>query len=100
MLGDILGGLADAASAEGVLTAIGRPEIVERVRRQAATEGVAVGAFVAAKIRHMIDQTGEDVWLDLPGRMSGSPQPRVAALKAMLAYAFPDPGGIRAARRS
>jgi hypothetical protein len=91
MLGDILSGLTDAASAEDMLAAIGGPDVVERVRKDAAAEGVAVGALVAAKVRHMLDHAGEDVWLDLLGRMSGSPQPGAAALVAMLSRAFPDP---------
>jgi hypothetical protein len=91
MLGVILSGLTDAASAEDILTAFGSPGVVERVRRDAATEGVAVGGRVAAKIRHILDHASEDIWLQLLGGMSGSPQPGVAALEAMLDYAFPDP---------
>lgn len=91
MLGDILRGLTDAVSAEGTLAAIGSPGVVERVRRGAAAEGVTAGTFVAFKVRHILDHAGEDVWFDLLGCMSGSPQPGVAALEAMLARAFPDP---------
>ena len=53
----------------------GDPDVVERVRRGAAVEGVGVGAFVASTIRQMLDYAEEDVWLDLLGRMSGSPRP-------------------------
>lgn len=91
MLGDILSGLTDAASAERMLAAIGSPDVVERVRKDAAAGGVAVGALVAAKVRHMLDHAGEDVWPDLLSRMSGSPQPGATALEAMLSRAFPDP---------
>ena len=94
MLGDILGGLTDAASAEDVLAAIGSPGTSwSAIRRDAAAEGVRVGAFVAARVRHMLDYAGEDMWLDLLGRMSGSPRPGVAALEAMLSRAFPAPAG-------
>ena len=91
MLGNILGALTDAASAEEALAAIDDPGVVERVRRGAAAEGVGVGAFVASTVRQMLDYAEEDVWLDLLGRMSGSPRPGVAALEAMLARAFPEP---------
>jgi len=91
MLGDILGGLTEAASAEGILAAVGSPEVLERIRLDAAAEGVPAGALVAARVRHMLDHAGEDVWLDLLGLMSGSPQPGAAALSAMLSRAFPDP---------
>ena len=91
MLGDILGGLTEAASAEGVLAAVGSPEVLERIRLDAAAEGVPAGALVAARVRHMLDHAGEDVWLDLLGLMSGSPQPGAAVLSAMLSRAFPDP---------
>src|ERR1019366_4025537 len=74
MLGNILGALTDAASAEEALAAIGDPDVVERVRRGAAAEGVGVGAFVASTVRQMLDYAEEDVWLDLLGRMSDSPR--------------------------
>jgi len=32
MLGDILGGLTDAASAEGLLAAIASPEVLQQIR--------------------------------------------------------------------
>ena len=91
MLSNILGALTDATSAEEALAAIGDPDIVERVRRGAATEGVGVGAFVAGTVRQMLDYAEEDMGLDLLGRMSGSPRPGVVALEAMLARAFPPP---------
>jgi hypothetical protein len=91
MLGNILGALTDAAFAEAALEAVGDPGVVERVRRGAAAEGVGAGAFVASTIRQMLDHAEEDLWLDLLGRMSGSPRPGVTALEAMLARAFPKP---------
>lgn len=91
MLGAILSGLTDAVSAEATLAAIGDAAVVERIRRDAAAEGVAVGIFVAYKVHHLLDHAGEEVWLDLLGRMSRSPRPGIAALEAMLASAFPEP---------
>ncbi|HUZ65483.1 MAG TPA: hypothetical protein VMU82_17400 [Acetobacteraceae bacterium] len=91
MLGDILGALTDAISAEAALAAVGDPAVVARVRRDAAAEGIGVGTFVACTVRHILDHAGEEVWLDLLGRMSGSPRPGVAALEVMLARAFPQP---------
>ncbi len=99
MLGNILDALTDAASAEEALAAIGEPGVVERVRQGAAAEGVGVGMFVASTVRQMLDYAEEDVWLDLLGRMSGSPRPGVAALEAILARAFPEPVTAGAARR-
>lgn len=99
MLGNILGLLTDATSAEEALAAIGDAELVERVRRAAAAEGVGVGAFVASTLRQMLDYAEESVWLDLLGRMSGSPRPGIAALEAMLARAFPEPAAGGGARR-
>lgn len=99
MLGNILGALTDAASAEEALAAIGDPGVVERVRRGAAAEGIGVGAFVASTVRQMLDYAEEGVWLDLLGRMSDSPRPGIAAMEAMLARAFPEPDVASSARR-
>lgn len=91
MLGNILGALTDASSAEEALATIVEPGVVERVRQGAAAEGVGVGTFVASTVRQMLDYAEEDVWLGLLGRMSGSPRPGVTALEAVLARAFPEP---------
>ena len=91
MLGEILQGLSDPARAEEFLTVVGRPEIRTRIERAAAADGVAVGALVAGKVRHLVDHGGEEVWLDLIGAMSGSPQPAAAAIDRVLARAFPEP---------
>jgi uncharacterized protein len=91
MLGVILKGLTDTASAEGIPTAFGSPGVLERARRDAATAGGAVGGHMAAEIRQALDHANEDIWLDLLGRMSGSPQPGGAASETTLDYAFPDP---------
>ena len=99
MLGNILGSLTDAVSAEEALTAIGDPGVVERVRRGAAAEGVGVGTFVTSTVHQMLDYAEEDVWLDLLGRMSDSPHPGIVALEAILARAFPEPVAVGAARR-
>ena len=99
MLGNILGALTNAASAEDALSAIGDPGLVERVRLSAAAEGVGVGAFVASTVRQMLDYAEEDVWLNLLGRMSNAPQPGVIALEAMLRRAFPEPVATGGAAR-
>lgn len=91
MLGNILKTLTDATSAGAALVAVADRSVVDRVRRGAAAEDVSVGAFVAATVRQMLDYAEEDVWLDLLGRMSGSPQPGVTMLEAVLARAFPEP---------
>ncbi|MCW3476361.1 hypothetical protein [Limobrevibacterium gyesilva] len=98
MLGDILRGLTDSAEAEAVLAAVGDQGMLERIRQEAAAKGVTAGAWVAAAIRHLLDHGGEEVWLDLLGKMSGSPQPGAAAVQAVLAHAFPDPAKARVAR--
>lgn len=100
MLGDVLNGLTDAASAEAILAAVGSPAVVEQARQDAAAEGIALGALVALKVRRMLDHAGEDVWLDLLGRMSNSPQPGAAVLEAILSRAFPVAVGSCSAQRS
>lgn len=98
MLGEILGGLTNATMAEDVVTAVARPEILQRIRAAADTGGTPVGALVASKVRHIVEHGAEDVWLDLLGVMSGSSQPGAAAVERMLALAFPDPIRVRIKR--
>ncbi|MDB5595091.1 MAG: uncharacterized protein JWM36_2052 [Hyphomicrobiales bacterium] len=91
MLGNILGGLTKAAAAEQFLAAIGDEALLERVKRVAEENNVSPGTYVAATVRHLLDHGDEEVWLDLVGKMANSPQPGAAALRAILARAFPAP---------
>lgn len=100
MLGYILAELTDATAAEGLITAMARPEIVERLERAAAVEGVSAGALAASRLRHLIEHGSEDIWLDLLGAMSGSPQPGAVAVDRLLTRAFPDPVRVRISRRT
>ncbi len=100
MLGEILRGLTDAATAEEVLAVVGRPGIRDRITHAAASDGVAVGALVASRVRHLLDHGDEEVWLDLFGAMSGSPQPAATAVERVLARAFPDPARVQITRVS
>ncbi|MDE2200677.1 MAG: hypothetical protein KGJ41_16820, partial [Rhodospirillales bacterium] len=66
-----------------------------------AAEGIPAGAFVARAVRHGLDHAGEEVWLDLLGRMAASPQPGVVALEALLRHAFAPPApGRKSPRQS
>jgi hypothetical protein len=98
MLGEILGGLTNATTAEAVVAGVANPAIMQRIRTAAGAEGTPVGAFVASKVRHLVEHGADDLWLDLLGVMSGSPQPGVAAVERMIAYAFPDPVRVRIKR--
>ena len=95
MLGEILGGLTNATTAEAVVADVANPAIMQRIRTAAVAQGVPVGAFVASRIRHLVEHGAEDLWLDLLGVMSGSPQPGVTAIERMIACAFPDPVRVR-----
>jgi hypothetical protein len=99
MVGNTLGALTDATLAEEALAAIGDHGVVDRIRQGAAAESVGVGAFVASTVRQMLDYAEEAMWLDLLGRMSGSPRPGVVALEAMLTRAFLAPAATGVARR-
>ena len=98
MLGALLRDLTDPATAEPVLAAIADASVRDRVQQAAQAQGIAPGAAVAAAVRHLLDHGGEDIWLDLLGRMSGSPEPGVVALHAILARVFPDPVRVRITR--
>lgn len=91
MLGDILGGLTRPAAAEELLAAIGDGDLLRRVRLAAEANGIAPGAYVAAMVRHLLEQGSEEVWLDIVGKMANSASPGVAALQTILAHAFPPP---------
>lgn len=99
MLGDILAGLTDEAHAQAVAASVARPALLVRITGAAAAEGVPVGAFIASKVRHVVEHGGETLWLDLLGVMSGSPQPGAAAVERMLAHAFPDPVRVRITKK-
>lgn len=98
MLGEILNGLTNATTAEAVVADVANPAIMQRIRTAAGAAGTPIGVFVASKVRHLVEHGAEDLWLDLLGVMSGSPQPGAAAVERMIAYAFPDPVRVRLSR--
>lgn len=99
MLGSILGDLTNAAAAAETLAAIGDEDLLERVRSAAGDHAVTPGTYVAAAVRHLLDHGSEEVWLDLVGRMANSPQPGAAALRAILARAFPASAELKPSSR-
>lgn len=98
MLGALLNELADPMQAEAAIAAIARPDLLERVRSQSEAARTPIGTLVAAKMRQVIDGSGEDLWVDLLGVMSSSPTPGIAAVERMLSRAFPDPVRVRITR--
>ena len=100
MLGEILDGLTDPARAERVLSLVGQPPVSTRIHEEAARDGVAVGALLASRVRHLVEHGEEELWLDLVGAMAASPQPAAAAVERVLACAFPDPVRVRVTRRA
>lgn len=98
MLGDILNRLTDPTTAEEVLAVVATPALRQRVAAAVHAEGVEPGKLVAARVRHLLDHGGEEVWLDLVGAMANTPQPAAAALERVLAWSFPDPARVRITR--
>mgnify|MGYP001545635093 CR=1 FL=1 len=98
MLGELVRSLTNAQVAEDAVAAVATPKIMERIRAAADADRLPVGALVASRIRHLLDHGTEDIWLDLLGVMSGSPQPGAAAIERIIAYAFPDPVRVRIGR--
>ncbi len=90
MLGNILGGLTNAAAAEELLATIADEGLLMRVKIAADENSVTTGAYVAANVRQLLDYGSEEIWLDLVSKMANSPQPGAAALQAILARAFPE----------
>jgi hypothetical protein len=98
MLGELMSGLTNPATAREVVGAVAAPAILARIRAEAENDDAPEGALVASRVRHLVDHGGEDVWLDLLGAMSGSAQPGAAAIERILARTFPDPVRVRVAR--
>lgn len=91
MLGEIIRGLTDPATAEEVVTAVGQAALVERVRDRAAAANCTVGGLVATRIGDLIERGAEELWIGLLGAMAATPQPAAAAVDRLLMAAFPDP---------
>jgi hypothetical protein len=91
MLGDILAGLTDDAMAAEVADSVASEALRARIDAAAGAEGVPAGVLIAARVRHLLEHGGEEFWLSLLGRMSGSMQPGAAAIERVLALAFPAP---------
>ncbi len=100
MLGEILAGLTNPATAETMLATVARPAMRERASQAAAEENIPAGDLIAGRVRHMLDHGSADLWVDLLGAMAGSPQPAAAAVDRILNTLFPDPVRVRITRKS
>ncbi|MBS0643514.1 MAG: hypothetical protein JSS43_26940 [Proteobacteria bacterium] len=98
MLGDIVAALTNSDTAADIAAAICSRAMMDRINSAAAKEAVSPGALVSARVLHVIEHGGEDIWLDLVSAMAGSPQPGAVAAERMLAHAFPDPVRVRITR--
>ncbi|MDE2334518.1 MAG: hypothetical protein KGK10_08280 [Rhodospirillales bacterium] len=100
MLGDILDELTNPTRADAVLAIVAEPTVRQRITAAAAAEGVEEGALVAARLRHLLDHGGEEMWLDLIGAMANTPQPAKVALERVLAWSFPEPQRVRVTHKT
>ena len=98
MLGQILQGLTDATQAEAMLATVANPLMRDRIEHAATAAGVAVGALISGKLRHVLDHADEELWLDLLGAMANTPDPAAVAVDRILARTFPDPVRVRISR--
>lgn len=98
MLGRIVEALTNIATVDEAVAAIATADVWQRIETAAEAESTATGVLVASRVRHLIEHGGEDIWLELLGVMSGSPQPGAAAIERILARAFPIPVRVSAKR--
>ncbi|HQT64032.1 MAG: hypothetical protein B7Z75_13960 [Acidocella sp. 20-57-95] len=86
MLGMILSKLADPSQAEAALAALNDETILAQIKARAEGENTTVGEFTSRAVSRVLNQASEEIWLDLLGKMAGTPEPGTAALAVILGH--------------
>jgi hypothetical protein len=87
LLGDLLTRFADPELAGEAILASGDLALLVRMREQAETEGLDLGAYAAAAVQRYAAQASDEEWITLMGALSRAPDPGLVCLRRAFAYA-------------
>jgi hypothetical protein len=87
MLGNILAGLTDEATAAETILGTGDLSLLTAVRERASAEGVDLATCVTQTLQRYLVQASHEEWITLMGMLNRSSDPATTCLKRAFAYA-------------
>ena len=91
MLGDLLAGLTDEATATETILRSGDLKMLTTAREQAAVEGLNLAAYVSQAVQRYATAASDEEWITLIGLLNRSPDPAMTCLQRAIAYAQHQP---------
>ena len=91
LLGDIIAGLEDDATADEALIALGDLALTARVADAAAREAMTRGEFVAACVGQFAANASDEAWVTVLGQMGRVEDPGRVLLRRALEAALDQP---------
>jgi hypothetical protein len=89
LLGDLIARFDDEAVAEEAILVLGDLAMLSGLRDQAASNGLSIGAYVAAAARRYAAAASDEEWITLLGVMGKSQDPGAAYLQRALSHFGP-----------
>jgi hypothetical protein len=91
MFGTLVASLDDPRIAADIVAALDDPGLAARLATAADDAGRAPSEVIASTVRRFLDTASDDHWLQLVGIMNRAADPGLAAVRAILAKALPEP---------
>ena len=88
MLGDILAGLTDEATAVETILGSGDLALLAAAKQLAATEGLDLAACVVQTVKQYTHEASDEEWVTLMGLMNRASDPGTIYLKRAFEYAL------------
>jgi hypothetical protein len=87
LVGDLIAQFDDEATAAETILALGDLALVARIAKEAASQDLTPGEFVAAAVRRFAARASDEEWLTLVGKLARSDDPGRTFLRGVLAAA-------------
>lgn len=91
MLGHLIASLDNPAVTERLIAALGDKALEERLARAALCAGRPQSEIAAEAVRGFLVAASDDQWVQLIGIMGRAKDPGLAAIRAILLKALPEP---------
>ncbi len=87
LLGDLINRFEDEAVAAETILRVGDLALIAAMREQAQINGLTLGTYAAAVVRHYADSASDEEWTTLIGQMARAEDPGALCLKRAFAHA-------------
>jgi hypothetical protein len=86
LLGDLLSRFTDESIAAETIVGLGDLPLIAKLREQAETDGLTLGAYAAGAVRRYAAEATDEEWVTLMGALGRAPDPGAVCLQRAFAH--------------